>query len=301
MSRATPVGFGQCNGTFGELLQGVLPRQQRHFLVTCPISLQAWAWFTPLATTAGLQVVPAHKHKARRLAELLLQRWGLPVGGELRLHSELPEGKGLASSSADLVATARAIGSACGRSLAPAALARLMAAVEPSDGVMYDDAVAFYHREGMLRRRLGALPPLTIIGVDEGGTVDTVAFNGRHHAFTRAEQAEYGALLRGLESAVAGADLQAIGQIATRSALLHQHRQPKRCLPLLLDLCQCCGAPGVVVAHSGTYAGVLLDPAGPAYPGQLAAIREQLARLPLRVTTFYTDGAGAVPVAAPPT
>ena len=42
---------------------------------------------------------------------------------------------------------------------------------------MYGHVVAFYHRQVRLCRVLPELPPLTIVGIDEGGQVDTVDFN----------------------------------------------------------------------------------------------------------------------------
>lgn len=51
--------------------------------------------------------------------------------------------------------------------------------VEPTDGVMYPGVVVFEHRAVRLRAELGTLPPLTVVAVDEGGHLDTVAHNRR--------------------------------------------------------------------------------------------------------------------------
>jgi L-threonine kinase len=70
----------------------------------------------------------------------MLRRHGLPGGGTLILQSRLPEGKGHASSSADLVATVRAT-DATGVTPTRRQIESMLATIEPSDGVMYSGVV----------------------------------------------------------------------------------------------------------------------------------------------------------------
>ncbi|MDP9475927.1 MAG: hypothetical protein M3R38_09610 [Actinomycetota bacterium] len=153
-----------------------------------------------------------------------------------------------------------------------------MSGIEPSDGVMYPGIVSFYHREGVLRRFLGRLPSLTIVGFDEGGQVDTVEFNMRSKPFGRARQTEYENMLIGIERAVARGDLRSLGRISTRSAVLNQEILPKTHLDLLLDMRQRYGALGVVVAHSGTHLGLLLGSDSSSRFQNLPAIVTELAQ-----------------------
>lgn len=284
------TGIGWCFGTFGELLQGVLPGQGREFLVTLPISRRSTARFTVLSGSREVCVYPSHKEKSRRLAENLVRGFGLDSGGSLSVQSKLPVGKGCASSSADMVATARAIQSAFGVSISRAALARLMSSIEPSDGVMYQGVVSFYHREGVLRKSLGYPRPLVIAGIDEGGQVDTVGSNEWSKPFGRARRAEYENLLLGLERAVARGDLRSLGEISTRSAILNQDILPKTYLDLLLDMRRRYEALGVVVAHSGTHLGLLLDPGSLNRSRKLPAILTELARHCPDVRVHRTHG-----------
>lgn len=272
------TGTGRCFGTFGELLQGAIADRQQEFLVTLPISRYSTARFTVLPGSREIRVFPSHKVKSRRLAEELVDILGGDSGGSLSVQSELPVGKGCASSSADMVATARAIQSALGSSVSRASLARVMSGIEPSDGVMYPGIVSFYHREGVLRRFLGRLPSLTIVGFDEGGQVDTVEFNKRSKPFGRPRQTEYENMLIGIERAVARGDLRSLGRISTRSAVLNQEILPKTHLDLLLDMRQRYGALGVVVAHSGTHLGLLLGSDSSSRFQNLPAIVTELAQ-----------------------
>ncbi|MFC9912503.1 kinase [Streptomyces sp. NPDC127197] len=264
------TGVSTCFGTFGELLQGRLPEPGADFLVTLPVARWTMAKFQVDPGRDDVDVRPHHKDKARRMAEMVLAAARGPAGGSLMIDSSLPEGKGMASSSADLVATARAVANAVGLELPPQRLEDLLRRIEPSDGVLYPGVVAFDHRRVRLRARLGSLPTMTVVGMDEGGTVDTVAFNRLAKPFTPADRREYARLLERMTRAIARRDLAEVGAVATRSAEMNQALWPKRTLPAVQRICADVGALGVVAAHSGTMLGVLLDTADPDYVEKIA-------------------------------
>jgi L-threonine kinase len=188
------------------------------------------------------------------------------------LSGTLPIGKGMASSSADLVASARAVADAYRLVLDPTEIEELIRGIEPSDGVMYDGAVAFCHCEVRLLARLGPLPPMTVVGVDEGGVIDTVAFNGVPKSYTLEDMYEYEIMLAGVRDAVKSGDAATLGDLATRSARMNQRMAPKRLLEPMLQLSQDQGALGVVAAHSGTSLGLLLSDEDPAYAEKLDSL-----------------------------
>lgn len=280
------IGVSTAFGTFGELVQGVLPEDEGDFLVTLPIARWTMARFQAVPDASEVEVRPAHKSKAKKLAELILDSAEAPVGGLLTLHSGLPEGKGLASSSADLVATARAVGNALAVDLAPETVERFLRLIEPTDGVLYPGIVAFDHRRVRLRALLGSLPTMTVVGVDEGGTVDTVEFNRLAKPFTAADRREYAVLLDRMSAAVARRDLAEVGAVATRSAEMNQVLRPKRTLAAMTELCAEIGGLGVVAAHSGTMLGLLLDVGDPGYVAKVAAAVQACSALSSEVSLY---------------
>ncbi|MEK8145380.1 hypothetical protein NKH18_40240 [Streptomyces sp. M10(2022)] len=169
-ARRGTTGVSTAFGTFGELLQGVLPGPDGDFLVTLPIARWTVATFRTEPESTTVRVVPDHKRKAARLVSMITEELPLPMGGFLTLDSALPEGKGLASSSADLVATARAAGNALGIPMPPRRIESYLSRIEPTDGVLYDSIVAYDHRRVRLRQALGSLPPMTVVGIDEGAS-----------------------------------------------------------------------------------------------------------------------------------
>ncbi|MFD4628880.1 kinase [Streptomyces sp. NPDC058284] len=277
------VGVGTAFGTFGELLQGVLPEDDGDFLVTLPVARWTMATFRQGSPSGELEVRPAGKVKALRLARMIadLAPEGpdhVP-GGVLTVSSVIPEGKGLASSSADLVATARAVGRALGVAMPPARIERLLSRIEPTDGVLYPAIVAFHHRSVRLRSVLGALPAMAVVGIDEGGSVDTVDFNRIPKPFTATDRRAYAGLLGRLTDAVRHGDLAEVGRIATRSALMNQRLRHKKALGPMLEVCREVGGLGVAVGHSGTTLGVLLDATDPAYTRRVMAAAQACGEL----------------------
>ena len=117
----------------------------------------------------------------------------------------------MASSSADLVATARAVANALDVPMPPRRIERYLARIEPTDGVLYPSVVAYHHRSVRLRAWLGSLPSMAVVGVDEGGKVDTVDFNAIPKPFTARDKREYVRLLDRLTRAVARRDLAEVG------------------------------------------------------------------------------------------
>lgn len=263
-------------GTFGELLQGALP-DGSDFLVTLPIALRSHASFR-LGHGDDLVVYPSHKHKSWTVARRMLDAAGHP-GGTLVIDSAVPTGKGLASSSADLVATARAVGRCLGLPVGPADVQGWIRGVEPTDGVMYDHVVAFDHCAVRLLEDLGPVPALAVVALDEGGRLDTVRFNRERPPFDAAARRRYAELLAALRTALATGDLPTVGAVTTESSRLAQRTNPKRTHDALLGVVDDVGALGVVTTHSGTMTGLLLDAAHPDHPVALVAAQERCAAI----------------------
>jgi len=287
VSSSAPVGLngrrgvGSANGTLGELVQGQTVAGE-DFLVTFPIEL--WSEVTVVLNDSGTVDAPTNKPKSKRMVELALKRLGLPdMGARLDVDCRLPEGRGLASSTADVVATARAVADATGLHLEPGEIAELAIQIEPSDGVMWDDVVAFNHRAGRLLRLLGRLPDMRVLGIDLGGTVDTVAFNRRPKDYTQEERQHCQEALDAVAEAIADLNVRGIGEACTISARIHQRVLPKPELDTLLEVCVESGGAGVNVAHSGTVVGLIFEPTN---ERGLAYARELLAKALPHATPF---------------
>lgn len=283
MTKIQKKGIGQSFGTFGEILQGELPNGKR-FLVTLPIDRYSTCSFFPGAHK--LTVVPSKKIKAQKFLSILLKNLNLPMTGTYHLQSNIPIGKGLASSSADLVAISRAISDYYNIEIPNTLTEDVLARVEPTDGVIHDGIVSYYYLEAKLHKKLGDVPPMTILGVDEGGQVDTQAYNLLKKKYTESEHEYFQKLLSDLDLAIRGGNLNLMGKIATKSAEINQKFLRKRYFDQFLEVSEHLDALGVVTTHSGTYLGILLDENSPEIDTQIKEGTNILRTLSKKVDIF---------------
>ena len=209
-----------------------------------------------------LRIDPLDATKALTAARLAMDHLGFDAGGQVTLHSSIRSGAGMGSSSADVVATIRAIASATGQDLAVEEVAAMAVKAETaSDPLMvYGNAVLFAHRDGSVVERFAApLPPILVVGVDTDphGAISTVEFPPAEYDQGHLDRFDH---LRGeLRQAIVDADTAAIGAVATASAHINEQYLPKPGFATMCDIAETVGAVGVQVAHSGTVAGVMLD------------------------------------------
>ena len=255
-----PIGKAtvRAPGVCGELVQGV--QGAHHFLVTCPVDFYSRVQ-VELFDTGATVLAPPECSKAAAAAQAALAHLNREdLTARLTISNAIPRGKGLGSSSADVTAVIAAAGLALGRELSPETIGRLAVSVEPSDGVMFAGITLFDHREGQIKEELGIPPPMEIVAVDFGGTVDTLEFNREDRmGLWRSLQPQTDQALQLVRQGIKQGQPALVGQGASISAQASQQVLEKPRLPQVLEFVHAVGAVGVCVGHSGTIIGVLLD------------------------------------------
>jgi L-threonine kinase len=267
MMTATVRAPGSC----GELVQGSMDGV--NFLITCPVDL-----YTEVAVTPGATGPSAAGDKTVAAVRLTWERLGIAgLPFTVAVTSELPQGKGMASSSADIAAACLAAARAVGRSLTADEIADIALAIEPTDGIFFPGIVMFDHVRGLIRRPLGAPPPMSVLIFDAGGRIDTLEFNRRADlaALNAAKEKEVRLAVDLVSRGLAAGDCALIGRAATVSALANQAILAKPSLEEVVAIAHRHGAVGVNTAHSGTVLGILF-PGEP--PAAAVACRTEIAR-----------------------
>jgi uncharacterized protein involved in propanediol utilization len=260
------VGIGHAIAHHGELLQGVFEGEDGHLrrgLVTLPLtSRQSLVTFWP-RDSGSIRTRPRGRGKAVRAAALTLDHLGYSdAAGDLTIESHIPIGHGYGSSTADVVATIRAVAAGVGATLRRSTVCRLaVAAEEACDAVAYEDQVVlFAQREGyVIEHFAGEFPPLLIVGFRSGddSPVDTLHLPPARY---NSEEIEQFRALRGMFChAIRRQDPRLLGRIATASARISQRHLEKSHFDATLERAETHGACGIQVAHSGTLMGVLFD------------------------------------------
>ena len=219
-------------GTCGELAQGFFRGEP--ILITCPIEK-----FSTAVVSDEFSGVDGLGSKSQKIFGEVLKIFSaknFPFG--VRLTSELPRGKGMASSSADMAAVAQAVAQSLGKIFSPEELGKLCAKIEPTDGIFFEGVVAMNPLTGRLVKKIRAQEKFQIAVFDYGGEVDTLKFNRRgDFVFPKLDDEINFALVK-------------------KSALANQKILFKRELEELINFAKALGAVAVNVAHSGTVAGI---------------------------------------------
>jgi uncharacterized protein involved in propanediol utilization len=251
----------------GELMQGVLPDASA-FLVSGLLSRR---WFSEAMIEAPPQPDrrpnqrgadgPAEgaplPPKAREALDILLGGKGMPAGVSIGLRSNIPPGKGLASSSADVLSVLSVVNDYLELGLGPEEIYRIAARVDPTDPCLSDDIVVFHQHSGQRGQEI-FLPPVSLLYFDTapGRCVETLGVK-RH--WPRGAGAFFAWLLQRLINAAEQGDYALLFDSITYSAEYNQMVLP---LPGFDEYRRLAGevGAGLMVAHSGTVAGLLVAP-----------------------------------------
>ena len=250
------VAVAQCPASCGELIQGWILGSEK--LVSCPVD-----WYSTVEVETG---VPRKDERplSRAMVDQLLAHWGYPpaLSQQIRitLHSTIPVAKGMASSTADIAATAVATAHHLGRQLDESTLATLCVSLEPTDSTVFRQLTLFDHNDASTQIACDVQPALDLLVLESPQTLRTADY----HRIPRQAGLLAGApaLERAWEKVQESCITQnpyRMGEAATLSAIASQTLLPKPDFDALLSLVEECDIYGVNVAHSGSVVGLLLD------------------------------------------
>ncbi|NMB25796.1 MAG: hypothetical protein GX986_09735 [Firmicutes bacterium] len=273
----------------GELVEGAMgPDANQDFLVSCPIALynKATVHLYPKRELKGMDPYPsghskrskAHPRgypKAYRAINIALKAWWPQNEWEpiLEIESNIPLGKGMASSTADIGAALAATALALGQTPDPLEITKLAVQVEPTDSTLFPQLTVFDHIKGNLHVPLGTPPPLMIMAFDWGGQIASDNWYRAGYSLLPRSKHQSSLAIEALELIRKGlvqqeAKILAAG--ATLSAFAHQSILHKEGLRELTRCASRQGALGVTVAHSGTVAGLIFPPVEAEYATAVA-------------------------------
>lgn len=282
------AGYAEAIGHHGELVQGLFEddgAQLRRALVSLPCrQLRSKARFS--ANDSGyVSVVPASREKARRAAELTISTFGRPgTGGNLTIDSNILIGRGMGSSTADVLASILAILDWLEIEAASDDVMQIAVSAETAcDSTLFrQQAVLFAHRDGIVMESFRKpLPPIDFISIETTPdvTVDTLEFEPAR--YDQLEIETFRPLRSLLRTAIKNADARMLGRVATASSRINQRFLPKPRLNEIEAIGARFDAIGIQVAHSGTVVGLMFDAMD-----QNASVNIERATAALRLSGF---------------
>ena len=219
-------------GSCGEFVQGFF--NGAPMLITCPIKK-----FSTVEISDEFFGIEGLGEKSLKMLKKTLEFLEIKnFNCGIKLTSELPRGKGMASSSADLAAVAKAVALFFGKNISAEEIAKLATSIEPTDGIFFSGVVAMNPVKGQFLKNISVPKNLTVAIFDYGGEVDTVKFNRRSNF------------------QISALDDFLNFELIEKSALANQEILYKKNLREIISFAKSLGAVTVNVAHSGTVTGI---------------------------------------------
>lgn len=256
---ARVAGVGSCLGTLGELFQGPIcwGGELEIAIASLPFSGRSRCTYE-LGAVEGASDGLEGRPKTSRAIALLLAQHGLRLPpGRFRFSSDLEVGKGMASSTADIVAALRCVGRVVGRRFRTREIMDVLRPVERSDSVFLREGALYLSQRHQVVVRFGRTLGYTAAYLVEPGAVDTEAVRECLLDHYRRSLPTYRAALEGFIAGAVQRDPFRVAAAATESARLSQRCLPKRCFVAMRSALQALGADGLFVAHTGSVVGYL--------------------------------------------
>lgn len=239
--------IASCPGSCGELFQCVV--DGREFLMSYGIEKKSQVVIGPQAGQVGEVLRPKMLQVMNELTD--------QIDFDFSFQTDISIGKGYSSSTADMLSILGAYSAYKHKEVSVSLLTSLCSKIEPSDSVGFSDWTVMNPLNGEIKWQTRWKPKLYVYILEPDQMVDTTSFiRMTDSPLYPAEQSEK--LLTDFQTACDTQNVELLGAVATRSALLNNKRLPKPYLNDIIDLVNELGLLGVNIAHSGSIVGILL-------------------------------------------
>lgn len=250
--------YGICPGSCGEFVQGMVDNDE--YLSSYTIDMYSTA-----IVEERLKNIQRGPSKSRKAVEAVFDRFNIPIKESknisLNIKSEIPVGKGMASSTADIGATIVATLGLLKQSLSSEEISKLASTIEPTDSIYIEKNSIFNPLNGDVIKYLGNIKNSRVVVLEPKKTLNTMKIrslsNYKEIKIQNKEIIKNAFQL--LEEGMQNNDLYSIGKACTLSSLANENIDKKEGLKEIIEISQNYGAYGVNIAHSGTVVGVLID------------------------------------------
>ena len=249
--------YGVCPASCGEFVQGILDNEE--YLSSYAINL-----FSVATLEESNDIIYKGPRKSRRAMELVFEKFGLPVDEtkniSLNIKSQIPVGKGMASSTADIGATIKATLSMLNKTLTGEEISKLAVKIEATDSLLLNQHSIFNPLTADIKKYLGGINDTKVVILEPNDILNTKLIrtmpNYKMYKMQNKEIIKKSFDL--LDEGLAKKDLNLIGRACTYSGLANENIHQKPFLKDIIEVSDKFGCYGVNIAHSGTVVGILM-------------------------------------------
>ena len=249
--------YGVCPASCGEFVQGILDNEE--YLSSYAINL-----FSVATLEASNDIIYKGPRKSRRAMELVFEKFNIPVEDtkniSLNINSQIPVGKGMASSTADIGATIKATLSMLNKTLTGEEISKLAVKIEATDSLLLNQHSIFNPLTADIKKYLGGINDTKVVILEPNDILNTKLIrtmpNYKMYKMQNKEIIKKSFDL--LDEGLAKKDLNLIGRACTYSGLANENIHQKPFLKDIIEVSDKFGCYGVNIAHSGTVVGILM-------------------------------------------
>lgn len=254
-------GFGCCPGTCGELVQGYMGKDE------C-ISSYCIDLFSTATIWKNISEKPHFKTKKKKsieAIELVFEHFGLDKSEVEKLNvnikSNIPMGKGMASSTADIGASIMATLDYLDKYMSPEDISKLVAKIEPTDSIFHRNICIFDSIKGEVKRDLGVFENKKVLILEPALKISTVKLrNQKSYKQITKENREitrnsFKLLNHGFESY----DMNLIKRACINSAIANEKVKKTPFLEELISFADSYNMDFINIAHTGSVVGMVFD------------------------------------------
>ena len=249
--------YGICPASCGEFVQGILDNEE--YLSSYAINL-----FSVATLEEGKEVIHIGPKKSRKAMELVFEKFGIPVDESkkisLNINSQIPIGKGMASSTADIGATIKATLSMLGKDLTGEEISKLAVKIEATDSLLINRHSIFNPLKANIKKYLGTVDNTKVVILEPDDILDTksIRMTPNYKKYKMQNKEIIKTAFELLDEGLAKNDLNLVGKACTYSGLANENIHKKPFLKEIIEVSDKFGCYGINIAHSGTVVGILL-------------------------------------------
>lgn len=239
-------------GSFGEVLQGRINRKD--LLLSCPVNIYTRVKVFECNNAER----KFNNQKSAAFLKNILKLWDYEAhykNFDIEMNSQIPYGKGLASSTADLCAVYYCLLKLFNKEFNEEELIEQCIKIEPTDSIIFKKMTLFDYKRGLYRKTMGDYISYNILAFEGNKVVDTVEFNKKNLP----SLSDVDDLLPILEEAIKEKNLEKLAYVSTESIVRNQKRLQYEFLQQVINIKNKTSGLGIIGAHSGNVLGIIYE------------------------------------------
>lgn len=239
-------------GSFGEVLQGRI--NNKDLLLSCPVNI----YTNVRVFECNNADKKFNNNKSAHFLYNILKLWEYERyynDIDIEISSQIPYGKGLASSTADLCGVYYCLLKMFKREFNEQELMEQCIKIEPTDSIIFKEMTLFDYKRGLFKETIGEYFNYNILAFEGSKIVDTVEFNNK----SLPDLSNLDDLISTLKEAIKEKKLEKLAYVSSESILRNQKRLSYDFLEEVISIKNKTSGLGIIGAHSGSVLGILYE------------------------------------------